>query len=339
VTALVIGVAISTLRLWNPGGGRPTHAREAIEEMERRAALHAPPQAAPESRRIWDNPVLWREVRTRAYGRRPIVVKLAYVLVFATLCLGFYLTSRGDAQVGRIDLAKVLVPVVITSLILVNLQAVTSITSERDGRALDLLLVTDITPKEFVFGKIWGVLYNTKEMVLLPIALSLWLLARGYMGFEGWFYVVGGIVILVTFSTTLGLHAAMAYDKTRSAVVNSLGNIVFLFIGILVCIFLILVSGRFESQAASFVVFICAGAVAMYASLAVRNQSTALALMAFLCPSMTWYAMTNFLMPNSDPLIGFLTIVLSYGFAVLAMLVPAISEFDVAVGRTVADAG
>ena len=65
----------------------------------------------------------------------------------------------------------------------------------------------------------------------------------------------------------------------------------------------------------------------------------ALFLTALFCPSMTWYAMTNFLMPNSDPLIGFLTIVLSYGFAVLAMLVPAISEFDVAVGRTVADEG
>jgi len=33
---------------------------------------------------------------------------------------------------------------------------------------LDLLLVTDITPKEFIYGKLAGVLYNTKEMLFLP---------------------------------------------------------------------------------------------------------------------------------------------------------------------------
>ncbi len=44
---------------------------------------------------------------------------------------------------------------------------------------LDLLLVTDLTAKEFVFGKLGGVLYNTKEMVLLPMALC------GYLWFEG----------------------------------------------------------------------------------------------------------------------------------------------------------
>ena len=28
-----------------------------------------------------------------------------------------------------------------------------------------LLLVTDMTPREFIFGKLAGALYNTKEMV------------------------------------------------------------------------------------------------------------------------------------------------------------------------------
>ena len=56
-----------------------------------------------------------------------------------------------------------LVPVTVLSLLLVAAQAVTAITAERDGGALDLLLVTDLTPKEFIFGKIWGVLFNTRE--------------------------------------------------------------------------------------------------------------------------------------------------------------------------------
>jgi hypothetical protein len=113
---------------------------------------------------------------------------------------------------------------------------------------------------------------------------------------------------------------------------------VFLFIGILICIFLILVSGRFESQLVSFVLFICAGAVGMYLVLGVRNRSTALALASGICPFMTWYAIANFLQGErgGDALGSFLVIAFTYGFAVSAMLVPAVSEFDVALGRTVA---
>ena len=59
-----------------------------------------------------------------------------------------------------------------------QLERVTALTTERDLGALDLLLVTDVTAKEFVFGKLGGILYNTKEMVLLPMALC------GYLWFE-----------------------------------------------------------------------------------------------------------------------------------------------------------
>ena len=59
----------------------------------------------------------------------------------------------------------------VVSLILLNAAAVTGITSERDSRALDLLLVTDLSPKEIVFGKLLGAFYTAKEMVLLPLVL------------------------------------------------------------------------------------------------------------------------------------------------------------------------
>jgi ABC-type Na+ efflux pump permease subunit len=50
-------------------------------------------------------------------------------------------------------------------MVLVNALAVTSVTNERDGQALDLLLVSDLSPGEFVFGKLGGVFWVTKEMV------------------------------------------------------------------------------------------------------------------------------------------------------------------------------
>jgi len=41
-----------------------------------------------------------------------------------------------------------------------------------DTGALDLLLVTELSPKEFIYGKLYGVLYNAKEMVAGPILLA-----------------------------------------------------------------------------------------------------------------------------------------------------------------------
>ena len=40
------------------------------------------------------------------------------------------------------------------SLMLINAQAVTAFTSERDGKTLELLLMTDVTAKEFIYGKL-----------------------------------------------------------------------------------------------------------------------------------------------------------------------------------------
>src|SRR5208283_3940321 len=100
-----------------------------------------------------------------------------------------------------------LAPLLLLSLVLVNAQAVTSMTSERDVRAMDLLLVTDLTPKEIVFGKLGGVFYNTKEMVLLPMLLcgGLWL--TGVLTLENLLYLLGGLAVLYLFAATLGLHA------------------------------------------------------------------------------------------------------------------------------------
>src|SRR5205814_9369564 len=95
----------------------------------------------------------------------PLLVKAAYFVVLALMC---YYAFAGT-QSREWAAARGLVPVGILSLLLVSAQAVTAITSERDTGALDLLLVTDLTPREFIFGKLCGVLWNTKDFRLPPI--------------------------------------------------------------------------------------------------------------------------------------------------------------------------
>jgi hypothetical protein len=70
------------------------------------------------------------------------------------------------------------------------------------------------------------------------------------------------------------------------------------------------------------------------------RPSPALTLASFLCPPCVFYTITNLLVgrpgsdESSDPFLPFLVIGGAFAFAVAAMLVPLLSEFDVALGRT-----
>lgn len=343
------------LRVWNPSG-EPIMQREQPEEEgklseEARSRAHAAPGPV---RDVWSNPILWREVRTRAYGRRPFLVKAAYALVLGLIC--YYALAPLWTPTGYTPYAAAhgLVPVGILSLLLVSAQAVTAITSERDTGALDLLLVTDLTPKEFIFGKLLGIVYNTKEYLLPPIVLAivyaaLGLLARPSAGHpelltfknaEAAVCVVGATLVLLAFGVVLGVHVALNNEKSRLAVIHTLATVFFLSVGTLVCIYLILINGRFEAQWTSFILFLSAGIGGLWWVLSANRESSALVCAAIFCPVGVFYTVTYILVArpgsqeSADPLIPFLVIAAAFGFTITAMLVPLLSEFDVALGRT-----
>jgi ABC-type Na+ efflux pump permease subunit len=290
------------------------------------------PPGAKTVRGVWSNPILWREICTRAYGRRMIVLRLGYLLIFAALAWWVH-SMLGAGMLAAEGLGGLAVAAFfLLSLVLVNTQAVSSLIAERDGRTLDLLLVTDITPREFVFGKMAGTFFNAKEMVVLPLALCFYLWwQRAITGLE-LFYLLVGLAVLFGFVAMLGLHVGMIYDSSRQAIAVSLGTVFFLFVGVATCIWMMVAfSGRFEAQL-PFLGLIVFGGAALYLALGVRNPSTAIGLASFACPLMTFYAISSFFL--QQPHLVFVTVVVGYGFATLAMLIPAIDEFDVATGRT-----
>ncbi len=289
-------------------------------------------------RRPWHNPILWRELMTRGYGTKPIIIKGAYVLIFAIGVAAFHRLAAGMEFPLASMLALIPVALGILSLILVNAQGVTALTSERDSGALDLLLVTEVSPKEFIYGKLYGVLYNTKEMVALPVLWTLWLWISGTMSGESMAFAVIDFLLLCHFSAMLGLHSAITYTNSRTAVASSLGTIFFLMVGILLCAYLIILSDReFGRQLLSFLIFIGAGSVALFGSLGAKNPSRAIALVSLLTPFWSFYCIISLI--NGDTLAAFLFSMGVYGFALLAMLVPAVSDFDIALGRTSAIQG
>jgi ABC-type Na+ efflux pump permease subunit len=349
------------LRVWNPSG-EPIMQREQPEDAEdkertlagdtkARVSVHAAPGAL---RRVGPNPILWREIYTRAYGRRPLLVKTAYFVVLALICWYALAPLLIQHQPVAYAAAYGLIPVGVLSLLLVAAQAVTAITSERDTGALDLLLVTDLTAKEFIFGKLGGIAYNTKEYLLPPLLLAGVYAFYGFlasppashpelragMNATSFVCIAGAGLVLLAFAMMLGIHVALRTLNSRVAIINTLSTIFFLSVGTLVCVFLILINGRFEYQWGSFVFFLVAGVGGLWWVLSGDRPSGALTWASWFCPLAVLYTVMNILVAkpgskeSADPLIPFLVISGAFGFAVAAMLVPLVSEFDVAMGRT-----
>jgi ABC-type transport system involved in multi-copper enzyme maturation permease subunit len=413
ITVLLNLWGLLRLRVWNPSG-EPIMQREQPEDAEdkertlagdakARVSVHAAPGPV---RRVGPNPILWRETDTRAYGRRPLLVKIAYFVVLAFMCwfalsrllmiqherlllvailalilIGALLLLRVYGwhpliakSTGFVALALLfiyllapqpkvhisfaaaygLIPVSVLSLLLVAAQAVTAITSERDTGALDLLLVTDLTAKEFIFGKLGGIAYNTIEYLLPPLLLISVYAHFGYlasppanhpelrasMNATSFICISGAGLVLLAFAMLLGIHVALRTPNSRMAIIHTLSTIFFLSVGTLVCVALILINGRFEYQWGSFVFFLVAGVGGLWWVLSGDRPSGALTWASWFCPLAVLYTVMNILVAkpgsqeSADPLIPFLVISGAFGFAVAAMLVPLVSEFDVAMGRT-----
>lgn len=327
---LLAVVAILRLRIWNPS----RTLGEAATRDENLKGVVRPPRV------VWNSPVIWREMKTKAYGRKVILIKLAY-LAIAAFAIYSILSAPPESSLvlGMISPAgAAFVALSLLTMLLVNAQAVTSLTTERDAGTLELLLVTDVTAKEFILGKLGGVLYNSKELILTPLLFVAWYSVQGIISVENLFYIGLGFLTLVLFAAMLGLHSGLSYGISRTAIANSLGTVFFLFVGIFICMILILQTrASFGLQLPSFLVFILGGSLGLWASLTHRNPSPALTLAAGILPFCTFYAITSFLLGQTLGVCLF--VVAAYGFTVIAMLVPAVSEFDTALGRSVLPKG
>ena len=100
-------------------------------------------------------------------------------------------------------------------------------------------------------------------------------------------------------------------------------------------ILLVEARGSFFLQFQSFILFIGAGSIGLWTSLTHKNPSPALSLAGGILPFLTFYAITEFLLGGTLGVC--ISLAMAYGFTTAAMLVPAISEFDVALGRSTAD--
>jgi len=373
VAACLCGLAIWKVRKWNPsrdvrlgqqssdddpanidvftgevidaqGNSTALTGQQVVEQSEGLRSGHVDDRARmadQSSRRVWDNPVLWREMKTWAYGRKIIFIRVAYWLLAACVFFAiFSMVNSGAATRVTADTgvtipvaARPLAPFILVSIVMVNALAVTSITTERDGRALDLLMVTDISPKEFLFGKLGGVLYVVSDMILLPLLMCFYLWYNQAMTGENLVYISIGLFVLFLFVAMLGIHCGMSYNGSRQAIGVSLGTVFFLFLGVItVMVMMVSFTGNVEAQLSPFLACIVGGAIGLYVALGWHTPSPALVLACAILPIAMFYSITSFMIGSYLSVL--LVVCFTYGFATTAMMIPRLSEFLVSTGRS-----
>jgi len=348
-------LTIRMLRVWNPSRERRGGNEESEEPEFQTVQSNLSKSSAPDKpnqprqvkawkvrapRRVWNNPILWREMRTWAYGRKVLLIRVAYLAFGLMVAFGVrqFVLNGLAAQESTFQeelvptTVALLAPFFVLSLIIINALAVNSITNERDGGALDLLLVTEISPREFLFGKICGVLYVTKEMVITPLLLCVYLWAQSALTTENMVFTLITLIVMDLFVAMLGIHCGMIYAQSRAAIGTSLGTVFFLFLGVATCMLIMLMfRGSFGRQLPPFLIIILGGGIGLYLALGSRNPSPAITISSFMLPFLTYFAITSFILRDQE-LTVFSVVSLSYAFATAAMIIPALSEFDFAFG-------
>jgi ABC-type transport system involved in multi-copper enzyme maturation permease subunit len=186
-------VIASTVTVRLGGLGHLAAARAGIPWYRRvmglggKHAEHRPPRS------VWHNPIAWREASARnaTFGR--IAARWGFLslgALFGVLLVVFF--HRGALTPDTFQLAlisTVWAEVGVVILVGINMAA-TAITREREDGTLDLLLTTPITPRDYLRGKLRGLIAYLLPLLMIPIGTLL--LAGVYVLFDG-FGRAGGV--------------------------------------------------------------------------------------------------------------------------------------------------
>jgi ABC-type transport system involved in multi-copper enzyme maturation permease subunit len=159
----------------------------------RRVGLRSP--AAPPRRRerrprrtrhVWADPVAWRELRTVAAHRRMAGVRMAALIasaLFGALSLATWIADLWDGHPPReSDVGSFQLAIALTAMIawlVVALQGSVSIGSEVRNRTLDSLLLTPISGRLIVRGKLAGAVISASFALAFPMAFAGLAASRG----------------------------------------------------------------------------------------------------------------------------------------------------------------
>ena len=131
------------------------------------------------ARTVWANPVAWREAATRAgFSGRGLMRWLTIIVGLAAagaLILNFHNSGHhvADMESARVWLMGMIIVEFSVALLVATNSSASAVTKERESQTLDLLLVTPITSRYYIWGKLRGLVSFMLPFAAVPTATVL----------------------------------------------------------------------------------------------------------------------------------------------------------------------
>lgn len=182
----------------------------------------------------WNNPVLIREMRARVRGRRSFVVHLIFLTLFILVYLPiYYFLLKEQAPWSSNAGSFMMLLFVLLGFVSVVAPAFCSgsITGEREQKTLAFLLVSPLSARSVVTGKLFSAFFFSA--LLLVTTLPFLFLAFVVGGVEGVRFLLAFLLLLISslFFAALALFFSTTSKRTASATAITYGCIVALLIG------------------------------------------------------------------------------------------------------------
>ncbi len=187
------------------------------------------------ARSVWANPVAWREAATRAGASVRGITRWSTIIVgvaLAVYLLYLHETGMSVEDTRQWFMGLILLELSVSLLMATNTSA-SAVTRERESQTLDLLLVTPITSRYYIWGKLRGLVSFMLPFAAVPTISVILIVINDVLHgrFDEhallWPEVVIEmplfLTVLLAFACMLGLHLSLKWSRTLVAVMVSVG--------------------------------------------------------------------------------------------------------------------
>lgn len=198
------------------------------------------------ARRVWSNPVAWREAVTK--GSRASSRFVCYTFMLCGAVAGFALLQQyGSGSLKLTDAREWLSGLIAVEFVIVMLMGVNTaamaITRERESGTIELLLTTPLTSRYILLGKLRGLVSFTLPLLAVPaatvLAAALYDLARKVPAplvfIECALILPVLLVVYSAFACMIGMYMSLKCTRSIQAVLVSVGIIVGVGFGLGLC--------------------------------------------------------------------------------------------------------
>jgi ABC-type transport system involved in multi-copper enzyme maturation permease subunit len=184
--------------------------------------------------KVWDQPWLWRELRSRRATSVDRIVWALYLFVAIGVLSGIainwdttvkiLITPPASAPPPSLIIAMYSLILYVALLMLPYLAIVsaTSFAEEHDGGHLDLLCITLLDQRDLVHAKLARLAILGAGIVAMPIVLETLILIMGWATVWAWLLTSLHCLAATAFWLTLGLAVSIHVQKTSKALILAL---------------------------------------------------------------------------------------------------------------------